>query len=247
MISAQTALIIGATGQTGGHLLRELLDSPKYARVLEAGRRVTPADKLPASARGKLEQRVINFEKLDEARLGEGEGFDVVYITLGTTAKLAGSSANFEKIDREYVVNAARAAKVADPNRPQRLVYLCTNVADPKGSSLYQRSKGLTEQALASLGYADPIIFRPGFLRGAKREDFRPLEVVFGPLSTVLGHFSNNIEIGVDKLAKSMRIAGTVGSAGLPASVNATKTSWDKDEFTVVNNASAVLLAKENL
>ena len=78
-ISAKTALILGATGQTGSKLLKELLDSPTYTRVLEAGRRVTSLDILPATAKGKLEQRVVNFEKLGDAKLGEG--FDVVYIT----------------------------------------------------------------------------------------------------------------------------------------------------------------------
>jgi oxidoreductase len=112
-----TALILGATGQTGRHLLRELLESPKYTRVLEVGRRVTPQEQLPESTIHKLEQRVINFEKLDEARLGEGPGYDVVYVTcvtgsrsgmsssyppsLGTTKKDAGSAEMFEKIDRE--------------------------------------------------------------------------------------------------------------------------------------------------
>ena len=35
------------------------------------------------------------------------------------------------------------------------------------------RSKGLTERALAHLGYADTIVFRPGYLRGAERPEKR--------------------------------------------------------------------------
>ena len=42
------------------------------------------------------------------------------------------------------------------------------------------RSKGLTEQALANLGYDDVIIFRPGFLAGTERPDFRPAERIAG-------------------------------------------------------------------
>ena len=76
----KTALIFGATGQTGQHLLRELIASPTFSRVCEAGRRVTPAEELPADARGKLEQKVIDFERLDEARLRDGN-WDVVFIT----------------------------------------------------------------------------------------------------------------------------------------------------------------------
>ena len=41
---------------------------------------MTPAEELPEQARGKLEQRVIDFERLDEARLHDGN-WDVVFIT----------------------------------------------------------------------------------------------------------------------------------------------------------------------
>ncbi|KAI0058871.1 NAD(P)-binding protein [Artomyces pyxidatus] len=240
-MSGKSALLIGATGQTGRHLLRELLASPQYSRVGEAGRRVTPADQLPAGAQGKLEQKVVDFENLEQAGLKEGK-WDVVFITLGTSAKSAGSSANFEKIDREYVVNAAKAAKT---DGEQRLIYLSSNVSNPTAYALYPRSKGLTEQALAETGYSDTIIFRPGFLRNVKRDEFRPLEVFLGPVSTVLSHFSPNLEIGVDKLAKSMRIAGEVGSAGLPARAEATKTNWGGKTFTAIGNKGCVLLSKE--
>ena len=77
--AAKSALIFGATGQTGRHLLRELVASPTFTRVCEAGRRVTPAEDLPAQASGKLEQKVIDFERLDEAGLKEGQ-WDVVFI-----------------------------------------------------------------------------------------------------------------------------------------------------------------------
>jgi oxidoreductase len=44
------------------------------------GRRVTPAEDLPAQASGKLEQKVIDFERVEEAGLEEGL-WDVVFIT----------------------------------------------------------------------------------------------------------------------------------------------------------------------
>lgn len=42
------------------------------------------------------------------------------------------------------------------------------------------RSKGLTELGLARLGYADTIVFRPGYLRGAERPEKRYAESVLG-------------------------------------------------------------------
>lgn len=40
------------------------------------------------------------------------------------------------------------------------------------------RSKGLTEEALASIGYSDTIIFRPGLLAGVHRREPRIAESV---------------------------------------------------------------------
>jgi oxidoreductase len=77
--AVKSALIFGATGQTGLHLLRELIESTTFTRVCEAGRRVTPKEDLPPQASGKLEQKVIDFEQLDEAGLKEGN-WDVVFV-----------------------------------------------------------------------------------------------------------------------------------------------------------------------
>jgi N-acetyl-gamma-glutamylphosphate reductase len=78
----KSALILGATGRTGRHLLRELIASSDFTRICEAGRRVTPDEDLPAEGQGreKLEQKVIDFERLDDAGLNEGQ-WDVVFIT----------------------------------------------------------------------------------------------------------------------------------------------------------------------
>lgn len=73
-----SALIIGATGATGKHLLREVLSSSKFSRVGEYGRRVTPTEGLPGKE--KLEQKTIDFENLGATDLRGGK-WDVVFIT----------------------------------------------------------------------------------------------------------------------------------------------------------------------
>jgi len=240
MSSAKSALILGATGQTGRYLLRELIASPTFTRVCEAGRRVTSEADLPAQSSGKLEQKVIDFERLDESGLKEGK-WDVVFVALGTTAKAAGSSENFTKIDREYVVNAAKAAKA---DNDQRLIYVSSSMANPRASALYTRSKGLTEQALAELGYKDTVIFRPGALSGTQRSDSRPAEKVLLMITGVLSRFSSSLQINVDTLAKSIRVVGEKGTSGLPAGVNAPQENWGGRSFTVIDNQGALALSK---
>lgn len=78
------------------------------------------------------------------------------------------------------------------------------------------RSKGETEVALASLGYQETIIFRPGMLRPVGgRDEHRTIESLGGIfMKNVVGRFSDNAEISTDVLGKAMMIAGEIDSKG---------------------------------
>ncbi|KAF8347946.1 hypothetical protein F5887DRAFT_1060703 [Amanita rubescens] len=239
-----SALLLGATGQVGQNVLKELLASSHFTRVGEYGRRVTNLDTI-TSGKEKLEQKTVDFEKIDQAGLKDGR-WDVVFITLGTTRKLAGSADAFERIDREYVLNAARSAFTGDPNHSQRVVYLSSGGANPSSPFLYTKSKGLTELGLAKLGYSDTIIFRPGILKGTDRPDSRPLETIWGAITGLAAHFSNNVEIQVPILAKSLVKAGITGSSGLSQAAQATTEMPEGAKFTVIGNAGATEMSKED-
>ncbi|KAJ2932102.1 hypothetical protein H1R20_g4976, partial [Candolleomyces eurysporus] len=243
-MSFVTALILGATGQTGQQLLQTLLSTAHYSRVGEYGRRVTASDKLPEAGKDKLEQSTIDFEKLDSSGLN-AKSWDVVFITLGTTRKAAGGAENFVKIDREYVINAAKEAKVSEN---QRLVYLSSTGASSSSPFLYTKSKGLTEEGLARLGYKETIVFRPGLLTGTDRPDSRWAETLYGKVTGLLSHVTNSLEINIGTLAKAMAIAGKLGSENLPASVRASTVKLqDGTSYTVIGNAGALELAKLDL
>lgn len=79
LVSPRSALIIGATGQTGRHLLQSLLASPDFTRVGEYGRKVTSPSDIK-TGKDKLEQKIIDFEKIQESGLKQGK-WDVVFIT----------------------------------------------------------------------------------------------------------------------------------------------------------------------
>ncbi|RDB24665.1 Oxidoreductase HTATIP2 [Hypsizygus marmoreus] len=239
-MSGKSALLLGATGQVGQHVLKELLSSPDFTKVGEFGRRVTDLSSI-TTGKDKLVQKTIDFEKLEEAELEEGK-WDVVFITLGTSRKAAGSAEAFEKIDREYVINAARAAK-AD-NTPQRIVYVSAIGANASSSFLYPRSKGLTEQGLASLGYDDTIVFRPFSLAGTHRPKLRIAESLFAPLFSLASYITDRAEIQVSTLAKSVVAAGKLGSAALPAAAKATKAGEADALYTLLDNAAALALAR---
>ncbi|OSX64387.1 hypothetical protein POSPLADRAFT_1039388 [Postia placenta MAD-698-R-SB12] len=240
-MTGKSALIVGATGATGRHILRALLASTVFTRVGEFGRKVTPEDQIAEhKASGKLVQKVIDFERVAEEGLGEGK-WDVVFITLGTTRKAAGSA-------EIYVVNAARATKTQDLAHKQRVVYLSSAGADASSHFLYTRSKGLTEQGLASIGFDDVVIFRPSFLAEANREQPKPGEAFIGRAVGLLSVVAPNVQIPVPTLAQSMYKAGEVGSAALPTGIKTEQVRF-KDasgkelSYTVIDTAAAVKLA----
>jgi len=55
------------------------LSSPHFTRVGEYGRRLTPSEEL-TTGKDKLEQKVIDFERIQESNLKDGK-WDVVFIT----------------------------------------------------------------------------------------------------------------------------------------------------------------------
>ncbi|KAH7887854.1 hypothetical protein F5I97DRAFT_1926268 [Phlebopus sp. FC_14] len=247
MTAGKSALIFGATGATGKKLLGELLASNEWTRVGEYGRRVTPPPDLPSghasTSLSKLEQKVIDFENLDGAGLRDGR-WDVVFVTLGTTRAQAGSAEMFERIDREYVVNACQAAKTEDPSHEQKLVYLSSSGANASSPFLYPKSKGLTELALARLGYSDTIVFRPGFLKGVERPGRRVAETIFGYVTGAMSYFTSSVDIEVPVLVKSILNAGRLGSSHLPTDVGASKAGQENASFTVIDNKGAIALGR---
>ncbi|HWG91821.1 MAG TPA: oxidoreductase [Candidatus Thermoplasmatota archaeon] len=160
----RTALLVGATGLVGGHLLRRLLADDAYGRVIAIVRRPLEV-KHP-----KLHMHVLDFDKLPHDF--PAEAVDDVFIALGTTIKKAGTQEAFRKVDHTYVVETARAAR--GKGAKQALVVSAVD-ADPASRIFYNRVKGETETALRSLGYPALHLFRPSILLG-EREELRPGE-----------------------------------------------------------------------
>jgi uncharacterized protein YbjT (DUF2867 family) len=151
----RNALIAGATGLVGRALLGLLLASDRYRRVHVLLRRATPG----IDAGPKLKARVVDFAKLPAAL----PRADDVFIALGTTIKVAGSEAAFRRVDFDFVVNVARAARAAGATR---LAVVSALGADARSAVFYNRVKGEMEAAVAQLGYPCAVIARPSLLLG---------------------------------------------------------------------------------
>ena len=155
LATSRSALLAGATGLVGRALLPMLLASNHYLSVHVLLRR-TPLD-IKASAKLKIHQ--VDFAHLPEAF----PTVEDVFIALGTTIKVAGSEAAFRRVDFDFVVNTARAARAAGATR---LAVVSALGADTKSPVFYNRVKGEMQIAILRLGYASVVIAQPSMLLG---------------------------------------------------------------------------------
>ena len=153
----KTALVIGATGLIGGHLVELLGKDERYNEVVILSRR-----KIQYLNPKKIVQ-VIDYDHPD-ASVIKG---DHVFCAIGTTIKKAGSKENQYKIDCEY---PARFAQIAKQNGAQKFILVSSLGADPKASNFYMRTKGDLEEKLKSVNFDSLVILRPSILLGQRRE-----------------------------------------------------------------------------
>ncbi|MBA4211104.1 MAG: oxidoreductase [Parvibaculum sp.] len=190
MTEKRTALVAGASGLIGGHLVPLLLADPAYEKVIAVSRR--PLDGI---ASPKLQTVVADFDALDATLAGVAA--EDAFCALGTTIKAAGSQAAFRKVDHDYIVSFARAAKAAGA---RRFMLVSAMGADAKSAIFYSRVKGETERDLRSIGFEALHIFRPGLLIGERREKRTGEEI-----GAALTPFLNPLMIGPLRAYRSIR------------------------------------------
>jgi uncharacterized protein YbjT (DUF2867 family) len=152
------ALLAGASGLVGGYVLEALLDAPDFARVFAVSRRPLGRE------HSRLANRIVQFDKL-ETQL-KGQACSVAFCCLGTTLKQAGSEQAFRKVDFDYVLSFARAARAA---QAERFIVITSAGAQPQAKPFYLRVKGEVEAALEAMRFAALDILQPGPLMAFRR------------------------------------------------------------------------------
>jgi uncharacterized protein YbjT (DUF2867 family) len=174
----RTALLLGASGLVGGHCLEWLLAESSYGRVVAPGRHRLDRE------HPKLEQRVVDFDRLhDHADLFS---VDDVFCCLGTTIRKAGSREAFRRVDMQYPRDAARLA--AEGGARQYLLVSAAG-ADPESRIFYNRVKGEAEGAVRELPFECIVLVRPSLLLGDRQERRaaeRVAQIVMRPLAPLM-------------------------------------------------------------
>lgn len=171
----KTAVVLGATGLVGRHLVEQLDKSAHISKVVAITRRAIDFGS------DKVLNQVVDFEHLtDHREIFRG---DLLFSSLGTTAKKAGSYENHRKVDYDYQL---QVAQLAVENGVQHYLLVSSGGASSQSKNGYSRMKGELDEKVVTLGFPRVSIFKPSLLLGA-REEHRFLEGVGSYLLPVLG------------------------------------------------------------
>ncbi len=202
------ALVAGANGMVGTALVRTLVDSGDYTRVIALTRRPLALES------PRLVNRILRFAALENEM--QGLACHDAYCCLGTTLREAGSPAAFRAVDHDLILSFARGAQAAGA---QCLVVVSSAGADSSSANFYLRVKGETEAALEALRWRALHLMQPGLLLGERQQSrlgeslARWTLPLLNPL--LLGRFERYRAIGARVVAAAMLAAARTGRGGV--------------------------------
>ena len=149
-------LVFGASGMIGQGVMRELIADPGVTRVVAVGR--SPSGQRHAKVRDLIVPDPANLSAVER----DLTGFDACLFSLGVTA-LGLTEAQYTTITYDLTLSVARTLARLNPGIA--FVYVSGQSTDSteKGSVMWARVKGRTENALLAL----PIpayMMRPGMI-----------------------------------------------------------------------------------
>jgi len=157
--SKKTALVIGSSGLIGSHLVIQLLSNPNFDKVIVFNRRPC------LILHPKIEEHLNDFNDLKPI-----EPFvkgDVMFCTMGTTIKKAGSKEAFRLVD---VVYPKQFAQMALNNQVKQFLLISSLGADLESTNFYLKTKGEIETFLQQSAFNSVSTLRPSLLLGDRKE-----------------------------------------------------------------------------
>ena len=156
---AKTAIILGATGLTGGILLNLLLEDHTYSKIKVFGRASVDI------THPKIEEQLLDMLKLQEGVL-DFNG-DVVFCCIGTTNSKTPDKELYRKIDHGIPVTAA---KLCIQNGVDTIVVISAMGANANSNVFYNKTKGEMERDVLREGIKNTYILQPSLIGGVRKE-----------------------------------------------------------------------------
>ncbi len=153
------AIILGATGLTGSHLLELLIQDSTYESI-----KVFTRSKLPVT-HPKLEEHEIDLLKLSD----HADKFtaDVVFCCIGTTKSKTPNKELYRAIDYGIPVEAAKLCK---KNSINYFITISAIGANPKSKVFYNRLKGEMERDVLAQQIEHTQLLQPSLIVGNRDE-----------------------------------------------------------------------------
>ena len=158
---SRTAIIIGATGLTGGILLERLLGDDSFHKIKLFSRSSVNNNST------KIEEHLIDLFAL-ESYSAAFQG-DVVFCCIGTTKAKTPDNNLYKKIDYGIPLMAAQLSRHSGI---KSFIVISSTGADPKSKIFYNRIKGEMERDILQYKIPNTYILQPSLI-GCHRKEYR--------------------------------------------------------------------------
>ena len=197
----KTALLFGASGLVGSHVLNQLISNNNYSKIKLFVR--SSIDIIDP----KIEIIQTDFNNLENHR--EDIKGDDCFFCIGTTKRNSPDKNEYQRIELNI---PKQVAQIAKSNNIKSYFFISSGYANSKSSGDYLKYKGLVEEEILNLGFSKTGILRPSFILGNRKEFrlgekigiiiFKLLNPLFvGPLRKMRSIHSETIAIAMIKLA----------------------------------------------
>jgi uncharacterized protein YbjT (DUF2867 family) len=155
------AIITGSTGMVGEGVLHECLQHPDVESVLAINRR--PCNVRHPKLKEVLHQDFSDFSGLEKELAGYNAGF----FCMGVSS-IGMSEATYRHLTYDLTMALANTLSKLNPDMTICYVSGMGTDSSEKGSSMWARVKGKTENDLIKLPFKQAYMFRPAFIRPTK-------------------------------------------------------------------------------
>ncbi|WP_418639482.1 NAD(P)H-binding protein [Winogradskyella sp.] len=193
----KTAIILGASGLTGGFVLQKLIEDERYDTIKLFSR--SKIEGLP----DKVQQFIGDLLELNQFKTDFTA--DDVYCCIGTTAKKTPDKTLYKKIDYGIPVAAAKLSK--ENNIPTFLVISAMG-ANKNSTVFYNKTKGEMENSVLKQQIKNTYVLRPSLI-GGDRQETRLLEkiglVIFKVIQPIfIGKLKKYKIVNAETIAQAM-------------------------------------------
>jgi uncharacterized protein YbjT (DUF2867 family) len=195
-------ILFGATGMVGQGVLRECLLDPGVERVLAVGR--SPTGQRHAKLREIVQDNFLDYSAI-ESQLA---GYDACFFCLGVSS--VGMDAERYR-HLTYDITLAAARTLAKLNPQMVFIYVTGQGTDSteRGSLMWARVKGKTENDLLKLPFKAAYMFRPAGIQPlhgmrSKTAWVQAIYVGAAPLLTLLNRVAPKYMTTTEQVGRAM-------------------------------------------